>query len=600
MFTSPAGAAFGFSDAQPLVRIGIVLMFPRPSRVVLTALLAVLLCGGCAGVSAPLGLFLSNRTSAESCSCDGGTQLYHAQTALAQAQVAKLLCREECVDLYYRAASLAWYAAAEQSAAAIAESPLANAIYRDALRGLINQGERFGRWSGGRGLRVCTDEGEILLPVECIGPIWRSDEFDHLTVVDDNHAKELDNYYRCHGVGVTAVGTRHRRNVPGDQFSPRNRYASATILMRPATAEDSVSYGPMVIEVHDPLRSKTVEIGGNFFPLAIDFSAPIKTAMGSYTTTDAFRAFLQPGQTRPDESGLYTLERYQPGKIPVIVVHGLLSDRFTWANFVNDVRVRPDLMERFQFWSYQYPTGEPFLQSAARLRRALKESRDLYDPNRSDTALDQTMIVGHSMGGLIAKLQVISTGDELWRSIASRPLDQLNVNSRARATLTELLYFQPSPMVSRVVFIGTPHRGSAFAQRAIGRLGALLVREPEELSRRHRQLIEANPGVFSDEFSRRVPTSIDLLNPSSELLQAIASLNFDPVINSHSIIGNWRPMLGNGPSDGIVPVHSARIDQVETELVMHQKHTGLTNDPAVIAEVIRIMREHAMTDPVTY
>jgi pimeloyl-ACP methyl ester carboxylesterase len=575
-------------------------MLPRPSRVVFAALIAALLSAGCAGVSTPLGLFHSKLTSAETFCCDGGARLDDAQAVLARAHAAKILCREECVDLYFRAASLAWYAAADQSVHAIAESPQANAIYRDALYGLINQGEHFGRWIRGQGLRICTDQGEVLLPVECIGPLWQFDEFDHLTAVDDNHAKGLDNYYRCHGVGVTAVGIRHRRNVADDQFSPRNRYASATILMRPVSGGNSESDGPMVIEVHDPLRSKNVEIGGEFFPLASDYSAPITTAMGSYTTTDVFRAFLQPGQTQPDESGLFTLERYQPGKIPVIVIHGLLSDRFTWANFVNEVRVQTDLMDRFQFWSYQYPTGEPFLQSAARLRRDLDELRDLYDPSRSDAALDQTMIVGHSMGGLIAKLQVISTGDTLWRSIASRPMDQLTLSPSARDTLTELFYFQPSPMVSRVVFIGTPHRGSAFAQRAIGRFGALLVREPEELRRRQRQVVEANPGVFSDEFSRRFPTSIDLLNPSSSLLQAIGRLNFEPAVSSHSIIGNWRPMIGNGLSDGIVPVDSARIDQVNTELVVHQKHTGLTNDPAVIAEVMRIMREHAVADMATF
>ncbi|HBJ37057.1 MAG TPA: hypothetical protein DDZ51_20340 [Planctomycetaceae bacterium] len=571
-------------------------MLPRSSSVVFATMIAALLGAGCASVSAPFGLSRSGHALTEDFSSDGGTRLYHAQSALTQAHAAKILGREVCVDLYHRAASLAWYAAAAQSVHAIAESPQANAIYRDALQGLINQGERFGRWTGGQGLRVCTDEGEIFLPLQCIGPIWQSDEFDHVKVVDNNHAKGLDNYYRCPGVGVTTVGIRHRRNVPDDQFSPRNRYASATILMRPASDSDSAMAGPMVIEVHDPLRSKTVEIGGDFFSLAADYSAPIKTAMGSYTTTDVFQAFLQPGQTHPDESGLFTLERYQPGKIPVIVVHGLLSDRFTWANFINEVRVQSDLLDRFQFWSYQYPTGEPFLQSAARLRRDLEELRDLHDPTRSDAALDQTMIVGHSMGGLIAKLQVISTGDELWRSIASRPLDQIAADNRARATLAELFYFQPSPMVSRVVFIGTPHRGSAFAQRAIGRLGALLVREPEELRQRQRRVVEANPGVFSDEFSRRFPTSIDLLNPSSELLQAIGRLDFDPAITSHSIIGNWRPMIGNGPSDGIVPIASARIDQVETQLVVHQKHTGLTNDPVVIAEVMRIMRQHAMQD----
>lgn len=566
-------------------------MFPRPSRVVLAAIFAAMLSTGCASISHPF----ANPISSESVSCDGGTTLHHAQTALSRAHIAKVLCREESIDLYYRAATLAWFASENSSGGSIAESPAANAIYRDALTGMINQSERFGRWCPRQGLRVCTELGEILVPVQCIGPIWRPDEFDHFIVVDADRAKGLDNYYRCFGVGVTAVAHRHRRNLPDDQFAPKTRFASATILLRPASEDDSATSGSMVIEVHDPLRSKNIEIGGQYYPLAVDYSAPIKTAMGSYTSRDVFRAFLQPGQTQPDESGLFTLERYQPGKIPLIVVHGLLSDRFAWANLINELRVQPDLMDRFQFWSSQYPTGEPFLKSAARLRRELAEFRQLFDPEESDPALDQTLIVGHSMGGLIAKLQVTSAGDALWRSIASRPLEQLAIDSDARETLYKLFYFQPSPMVSRVVFIGTPHRGSALAQRAIGRFGSLLVREPEELRQRHRQTIEANPGVFSAEFSRRFPTSVDLLNPSSELLQAIACMQIHPAIPSHSVIGNWRPMIGNGPSDGIVPVESARIAGVETELVVHQKHTEMTNSPEVIAEVMRIMREHAMT-----
>lgn len=567
-------------------------MFLWPSRVVIAAIFAAILSTGCAGVPRPF----ASCVSIGSGPCDGGTSLHHAHTSLSRAHVAKVLGREESIDLYYRAATLAWFAAEQTVGGSIAESPEANAIYRDALSCMINQSERFGRWCPGLGIRVCTEMGEMVIPVQCIGPLWQEDEFDQLTAVDADHAKGLDNYYRCFGVGVTAVGHRCRRNTIEDQFAPQQRFASATILMRPATEDGVVSAGTMVIEVHDPLRLKTVEIAGQHYPLAVDYSAPIKAAMGTYTTRDVFRAFLQPGQTQPDESGLFTLERYQPGKIPLIVVHGLLSDRFTWANLINELRVRPDLTDRYQFWSYQYPTGEPFLLSASRLRQDLAESRQVFDPSLSDSSLDQTLIVGHSMGGLVAKLQVTSTGDSLWRSIASRPLEELSIDSRGRRTLSQLFYFEPSPSVARVVFIGTPHRGSAFAQRAIGRLGSLLVREPEELRRRHRRTIDQNPGVFTDEFSRRVPTSIDLLDPSSSLLQAITRLQINPAVASHSVIGDWRPMIGSGPSDGIVSVESARLAGVETELVVHQKHTEMTNDPTVIAEVMRIMREHAMLE----
>lgn len=565
----------------------------RHTQALITAFVVTLIGNGCSSWSPNLVSLHGNATSIASPTWTDSGYLPAAKAKLWQGHLLQLLGRAECVDRYYHAAQLAWYAASDGNGEPFTESSEATGVYRNALLGLINQAQHHRRWIRGHGIEVHCQDGRIVLPLTFMEPNWQTNPFDHLMVVDESSAKRLNNYYRCCGVGVTAVGQRHRNDPDDDRFAPTNRFASATILMRPTDKSSSFSPRPMLIEVYDPLRTKSVEIAGRRLPLAIDYSAPIKTAMGSHTTADALNAFLQPGLTSPDESGLFLLEHYQPGKIPVIVVHGLLSDRFTWANFINEVRVHPDLVDRFQFWSYQYPTGEPFLQSAARLRRDLTEFRQRFDPTGADIALDQTILVGHSMGGLIAKLQTVSSGDALWRSISSRPMDQLALRADTRATLTDIFFFEPSQMVSRVVFIGTPHRGSAFAQRAAGRLGSLLVRESEDLRRRHRETVDANPDTFSDEFSRRIPTSIDLLNPSSQLLQAISCLEIDPQIVSHSIIGNWRPMIGNGPSDGVVPVHSASITGVETQRILHQRHTGLTNDATVINDLIRIMREHA-------
>ncbi|MFN9911994.1 MAG: esterase/lipase family protein, partial [Pirellulaceae bacterium] len=110
---------------------------------------------------------------------------------------------------------------------------------------------------------------------------------------------------------------------------------------------------------------------------------------------DYLRAFLQPGSTRPDASGLFMMEAYQAGKIPVVFVHGLLSDRLTWANMANEVRCQPDLMANFQFWSYEYPTGEPFVKSAVRLRQELQAAMAYVDPTDQDPALKHLILVGH-------------------------------------------------------------------------------------------------------------------------------------------------------------------------------------------------------------
>ncbi len=75
-----------------------------------------------------------------------------------------------------------------------------------------------------------------------------------------------------------------------------------------------------------------------------------------------------------------------------------------------------------------------------------------------------------------------------------------------RMKFAEAVFFSPSPLVTRVVFIGTPHRGSALAQRTIGRVGSLLIEESPEIKAEHGRLLDDNPRTFSKEFSRRVPT----------------------------------------------------------------------------------------------
>src|SRR5207245_3461486 len=108
-----------------------------------------------------------------------------------------------------------------------------------------------------------------------------------------------------------------------------------------------------------------------------------------------------------DRTGVYLLEPYQPGKIPVLMVHGLLSSPLTWAPLFNDLRADPVLRERYQFWFYFYPTGNPYLATAADLRRSLEQLRNDVDPRHADPALEQMVFVGHSMGGLVSKLMTV-------------------------------------------------------------------------------------------------------------------------------------------------------------------------------------------------
>ena len=105
-----------------------------------------------------------------------------------------------------------------------------------------------------------------------------------------------------------------------------------------------------------------------------------------HSTTQSFAKLDQPttGLLYPDRikklTGIYMLEPYEPGKIPVLMVHGLWSSPITWMEMFNDLRSDPDLRRDYQFWFYLYPTGQPFWRSATQLREDLAQLRKTVDP----------------------------------------------------------------------------------------------------------------------------------------------------------------------------------------------------------------------------
>lgn len=108
----------------------------------------------------------------------------------------------------------------------------------------------------------------------------------------------------------------------------------------------------------------------------------------------------------------------------------------------------------------------------------------------------------------------------------------------------------------------------------------------------HQQLICDNPDAFSREFTRRLPTSVDLLRSDSPLLESIARLPTPQNVRRHTIYGSYRRMLGAGDSDGVVPVTSARQNGVESEACVNAKHVQIHKHQDGINEVLRILSLH--------
>ena len=532
-------------------------------------------------VPEPVSMRCIDRTA-----CDA-EQLARAELAYALAIEAMHDNDPTCVDGFYQAALCVWSCWDRNPQTASFTHGRCAELYRSSLIGLLHEGQRLQRFDPRHGLRVHLRGEWLDIPVRYHGFAWHSDDFNELEVVGDYQTKDLNCAYRCPGIGVPAVATRVR--CQKENFLSKECSFPATVLLRHDTFEHADARVPAVLELYDPLRVNNIVIGEQVLPLAKDKSAHLAKALDA-EPRDYLQGFVQPGIVTPDEQGLMMVEPYQPGKIPIVLVHGLLSDQLTWTNLINEVSSCPELLERYQLWTFQYPTGEAFLRSSATLRHDMETLRQQVDPEGTDPALLNAVMVGHSMGGLISKMQIASSGDQVWYAFSNRPFEEVVMEPPIRERLHKAAFFEPSPMISRVVFIGTPHHGSAIAQRTLGRVASLLVKPRPEFAVQHKRLVESNPGTFSDEFSRRIPTSIDLLEPSSPSLAVMDQLPLNPNVRIYSIVGEGSWMPGAGQSDGVVPISSAHYPLADSEKNVRSKHSKLTNDRAVIEEVVRILK----------
>ncbi len=169
----------------------------------------------------------------------------------------------------------------------------------------------------------------------------------------------------------------------------------------------------------------------------------------------------------------------------------------------NSLRADPIVRDRYQFWFVYYPTGAPLMASAVRVRQALHDLRDAIDPARTDAALDQMVVVGHSLGGVLSKQLVQDSGDTLEpRGLFTRPQAEVAMTPESRNKISRLLYFKPEPSIRRA----RVHRRLA----ASGKQRGQPIHRPSWLdahpaTRRHQRFARRD---HRDERDRRAPTRV--------------------------------------------------------------------------------------------
>jgi pimeloyl-ACP methyl ester carboxylesterase len=250
-------------------------------------------------------------------------------------------------------------------------------------------------------------------------------------------------------------------------------------------------------------------------------------------------------------------------------------------NLRNDAWIR----EHYQFWFYSYPSGYPYPYSAVVFRRDLDGMKRAF-PNHK-----RVVLIGHSMGGMICRLMITDAGDKIWHDFFATPPNKTPLAGDARQALEEALVFNHRPDVRRVIFISTPHRGSTLASSWIGRIGASFVKTPPSLQSLY---AAAKPLLINDPSARslkRMPNSVDTLEPNDRFVEAVGKLPIARGIPYHSIMGDRGRGDTPNSSDGIVPYWSSHLQGAQSELVVHSDH-GAQYNPDAIREVERILKEN--------
>lgn len=441
---------------------------------------------------------------------------------------------------------------------------------------------------------------------------WRPEDFERFEFVSDYEVTGLKNQYLTHGLGVPLIAVRRPgpKDSPIEKYYPSSLSFPVTAFLRPV---DNV--GPAtgtagtrkqcMLELYDPLSTVETLVAGHRVPLESDLTTPLayylsRPELDTLATVGLLRpeALLEYRPDRPAPiMGLYMTQPYEPGKIPVLMVHGLWSSPMTWMEMFNDLRSQPELRSRYQFWFYLYPTGQPFWQTAAQMRKDLVEMRKQLDPQHREPALDQMVLIGHSMGGLVSRLQTLSSGDDFWRLASSQPIQNIKADADVRRQLGQTFFFQPNPSVRRVISIATPFRGSRFSNQTTQWLLSKVIHLPKKLLNGQQKLFRDNQEAFAGKSLLRIDTSIDSLDPATPIFPVMLAGHQAPWVKYHNIVGEmpeqpWFLLNFIGKGDGVVPRDSAQLDDAVSQITVPADHSTIHAHPAAVLEVRRILLEH--------
>jgi len=446
--------------------------------------------------------------------------------------------------------------------------------------------------------------GSLAISVDPAQKVWAGRQLVRFLPATAVHVRGLANRYRQAGIGAPLSAIRGDvvgREPPGAHRVAPRLQVPVTAVLRLPDARAGIAEGAIAgdIEIFTRDERPVLEIAGRRVPLERETSSSLAyTLEGAPIWDFGVRGFrIGDFMTTGPVERLYFLRPFQPGRIPLVLVHGTFSSPATWAQVVNELDNDPIVSERYQIWLFIYNSGNPIAYSSGILAQSLRDVVHEVDPEETDPALRRMVVVGHSQGGLLTKALTVRSGDAFWRQVTERPFDDMDFEPDVREVARRSLFFEPVPGVARVVFMSTPHGGSYLSDFAPAAWASRIMKFPLTITRFTVDLASQSDDAELRRRLARPPSSLDNMRAGNPFLETLRTLPIDPRIAAHSII----PVLGDGPlekeGDGVVRYPSAHIEGVVSEKVVRGSGHSVQERPEGIRELRRILLEHLEAGP---
>ena len=435
------------------------------------------------------------------------------------------------------------------------------------------------------------------------------DTVEDFTLCSDYSVNALMQKNRQPGVGIPLVGHVAQQEHFHVLKSPRGLTIPVTLVVGLRESDSHVmevtmNYLDTSLEETAPKELEFLAAAN--WPLALDFSTPLACFLNSLPNRNLISVMVK-SDDQDDHSGLFLIEPYQPDKIPVVFIHGLMSSPDTWVQMINALKNDPVIRNRYQFWFYSFSSGVPVMATAGDLRKVLLAAREELGTTPEALAnFDKMVLIGHSMGGLVSRTLLQRDPHFIVEQVTHRNWDEITseLTEEELGVVEEYAVIPALPFVNRVVFMAVPHRGSEMAQWSLTRYGSKLVNLPKTLREKMpifgRVFQKLNQNKEEIEKQRRARketgddhsiTGLHDLDPDSLFIRALSESPMKEGLVYHSIIGDQERADHPGGTDGVVPYSSSHLDNAASEVIVHSGHS-IHRSPGAMQELLRILLLH--------